>query len=154
MRYAPTVAVLAGLLLMGASELEAQNPNNRSALERRVRAAFVQRAQRQLALTDSEVGALRETLAWSDGQRRAIAVENQDLNRRSQALSLDGNVGEAQAILDARVRLQEREATLFREEQERLLDVLTPPELVRFYRLRAELNRRILQLRQQRPGNP
>ena len=133
--------------------LSAQEPG-RNQLEERVRRAFVQRVQRQLQLDDGEVGRLREVLAWSEGQRRALATENRDLNRRSQAVTREGGEEEAQAILDGRVRVQERQLELFREEQERLLEVLSPARVVRFYRMRAELNRRILELRGQRSGNP
>jgi len=133
--------------------LFAQAPE-RNQLEERVRRAFVQRVQRQLQLDDAEVGELREVLAWSEGQRRALSTENQDLERRSQAVRFEGSDDEARAILDGRLRIQERQLELYREEQQRLLEVLSPARVVRFYRLRAELNRRILQLRGQRGGNP
>ena len=85
---------------------------------------------RDLVLQDSQVSTLRETLAWSEGQRRALIMETQDLNRRSRAFPLDGSDAEARSILEARLRLQERGVALFTEEQERLARVLSPQQRV------------------------
>ena len=50
---------------------------------------------------------------------------------------------EARAILEERRALQREEADLFEEEQDRLLTVLSPNQVVRFYRLRDQFNRSI-----------
>jgi Spy/CpxP family protein refolding chaperone len=54
---------------------------------------------------------------------------------------------EARTLLDQMQKLQFDEAKLFQSEQEALLQVLTPSQLVRFHALREQMGRRIQQLR-------
>lgn len=63
--------------------------------------------------------------------------------------------GEAMEILNGLVRAQEDELALYKKEQTELLTVLSPAQLVQFYRIRDEWGQRIQQMRQRRrPGGP
>jgi hypothetical protein len=57
---------------------------------------------------------------------------------------------DASALLQEMVDLQQQELDLYKREQAELLTVMTPTELVRFYRLRDNLGQRLQQLRQGR----
>ena len=51
------------------------------------------------------------------------------------------------------LELQERELALYRREQSELLEVMTPLQVLQFYRLREDFGQRLNQLRQRRgPG--
>ena len=53
------------------------------------------------------------------------------------------------------IRVQEAEFDLYRREQAELLTVLTPNQLVRFYKIRDDWGQRIQDLRRPRgPGGP
>ncbi len=71
---------------------------------------------------------------------------------REQALQ-DMPEAEARSLLQEMIRLQEEEVDLYRREQEQLLQVLTPLQLVRFYNLRESLGQQVQELRRGRgPG--
>jgi uncharacterized membrane protein YgcG len=57
---------------------------------------------------------------------------------------------EAKALIQEMVDLQQCELDLYKKEQEELLLVLPPVQLIRFYRLRDDMGQRVQQLRQGR----
>ena len=141
----------------GSSPADAQSgltPRERQELERRVRQAFQARVRQELRLTAGEMGSLREVISWSEGERQRIAAETRSLNGRVADFLRDGGTADdARTILTERASLQRRGTQLFLDEQERLLEVISPSQVVRFYRLRDEFNARILRARQTgRPG--
>ena len=71
------------------------------------------------------------------------------------ATLLEGSPGDdarATELLRGLADLRVREARLFADEQERLLEVLTPSQILRFHAVREELNQRIRRLRGGGPG--
>jgi hypothetical protein len=58
----------------------------------------------------------------------------------------------AREILDDMARLAREEAALLVDEQASLLEILSPPQVVRLYSLRERLGRRIRELGGRRPG--
>ncbi len=156
------VLALAAILAVAGSaprtsEAQAVSPQERRELERRVRQAFQNRVRQELRLTGPEMESLREVISWSEGERSRIAVETRELNGRVATFLRDGGTSDdARTLLTERASLQRRGTQLFLDEQERLLEVLTPAQVVRFYRLRDEFNARILRTRQGgalRPGD-
>jgi hypothetical protein len=126
----------------------------RQQLEQRVRRAFQNRVRQDLQLTAAEVPQLTEVIRWSEGLRRGIALRTRELNTRAVDFLREGGAeSEAVAILEERKALQREESDLFAEEQERLLDVLSPNQVVRYYRLRDQFNRQLQRARARRPGN-
>lgn len=140
---------------VSAPNVEAQAvPAQRQELERRIRRAFQNRVRQDLQLTQSEVQSLAEVVQWSEQERRGIARRTRELNLRATGYLRDGGpVEDAQSILESRKALQQEEADLFVEEQDRLLGVLSPHQVVRYYRLRDQFNRQLLQARARRAGN-
>lgn len=168
-RVAPR-ALVAGLALVSAlavadGPLQAQSGGqgrprmDRSDLERRIRARFAEIIQERLGLTDAEAGDLDMALRSFDDDRRRLRAEEMDLRRRVGAF-VQGGVDDdatARAILAAMADLRTREEALLAREQEALLEVLSPAQLVRFHAVREELNQRVQRLRsregpRRRPG--
>ena len=163
-------ALVVGLALVSAlavadGPLQAQSGGqgrprmDRSDLERRIRARFAEIIQERLGLTDAEAGELDVALRSFDEDRRRLRTEEIDLRRRVGAFVQGGADDDvtARAILAAMADLRAREATLLAREQEALLDVLSPSQLVRFHAVREELNQRVQRLRsgegaRRRPG--
>ena len=148
------LAVICALAVVGpsASGVDGQSvltPQERQELERRVRQAFQARVRQELRLRPVEMESLREVISWSEGERQRIATETRSLNTRVADFLRDGGTSDdARTILTERASLQRRGTQLFLDEQERLLEVITPAQVVRFYRLRDEFNARILRARQ------
>ncbi|MGD8320247.1 MAG: Spy/CpxP family protein refolding chaperone [Gemmatimonadota bacterium] len=122
---------------------------DRMELERRVRARFGQMVKERLGLTDEQAARLAETVESFRQDRQSLFREEQALQKRVEAALLEGGPSddEARTLLDQMQKLQFDEAKLFQSEQEALLQVLTPSQLVRFHALREQMGRRIQQLR-------
>jgi len=121
----------------------------RADLEQRVRGRFGEMVRQRLGLDDEQSAALAEMMASFQGDRRQLARDEEALRRRVEAAMLEGRGSddEARSLLERLLDLREREAALFRAEQEALLEVLTPWQLLQFHALREQLNERVRQLR-------
>lgn len=130
---------------------EAAIEEARAVIEDRLRAFFGESVKRRLALSDTEMEAVREALGTFETERRTLAGEEREL-RRSLGPALGGTAetlsdAEARRILERMAELRVEEARLFRREQEALLQTLSPVQLVQFYQLRGALENRIRQIR-------
>ena len=153
MRRVLWILLIGSLLLPAPGSAQAGPP--RAELQERVRRAFLERIRTELDLSRDEGARLRDVLEWSEAERRQVAFETRQIRLDTERfLTGGGDDAEARALLDARERLQERERALFREEQERLLEVISPAQVVRLYEMREQFVRRLQQLRQNRPGAP
>ncbi len=151
--------LLASVLVAGAvTSAHAQageQPATREQLERRLRQAFFNRIRQELRLSPNEVRSLEEVIRWSETERQTIAATTRELNRDvTQFLRSGGTEADARDLLERRAALQTREAELFQSEQARLLEVMSAPQVVRFYEIRDQLNARIRRLRTQAQGRP
>jgi Spy/CpxP family protein refolding chaperone len=126
---------------------------NRAQLEQAVRARMAEMMQQRLRLTEDEGARLSETVEEFDGQRRQVGRQEQALRRRVEALMLEGvdDDTEATELLERMSNLRLQEAELFRVEQEALLEILTPVQVLRLQQMREQLGQRIQRLRGQ-PG--
>jgi len=123
----------------------------RMELERRLQLGFQRSIQSQLGLS-------QETMLRVRGVMQSFQEERQDLNRAQASLRYrlrdpelsDMGEDEAKALIQEMVDLQQRELDLYKKEQEELLRVLPPVQLIRFYRLRDDMGQRVQQLRQGR----
>ncbi|HSG09582.1 MAG TPA: hypothetical protein VLA36_14570 [Longimicrobiales bacterium] len=127
----------------------AGRPQDRAQLEQRVRARFAENMQRRLRLTEEQSEALEAAVRGLQADRMALAQDERALRQRMQAILADDQASEEEAtqVLRRMVDLRAQEARLFQEEQERLLEVLTPIQAVRFHAMREQLAQRIQQLR-------
>jgi hypothetical protein len=128
------------------------NPN-RAAIEQRIQRQFQERMARELELSADQREELAEVL-------RDYATARAELLPRRRALGLEirqlleGDQSEDRAlelIRDLR-ELREAEAELLAEEEDRLLDVLTPIQVLRLQALRDQFGEQIRSLGTQSPG--
>lgn len=153
---------LAVILVMAPGAVDAQiRPGGppgqraqRQELEQRVMEGLFRRVQEHLGLSREEMTTLQITMQSFREDRRALAMNQASLRHSLRNPAMEEiSEEEAREILAEMVRVQEAELALYRKEQEELLNVLTPRQLVQFYRVRDEWGQRIQQLRQRRgPG--
>lgn len=134
-------------------------PQDRAEMERRFRAQMTRLVQERLQLSNEESLQLGEAMQRFDTRRRDIRRSEVATRRRVEALMIEGGDDQAAAELLARLSdLRHEESALFDEEQEALLEVLTPTQVLQLQALREEMGRRIRALRGgdrgERPGRP
>jgi hypothetical protein len=171
MRKGLRVPLLAVTLALAAGQSSAQlppqtlpaaqqQPPNRLQLERRVQQAFAQRVRNELGLNAQQATQLGEaTLGFQNERQNLIRREN-ELRRRYRMEAGGGGRAAAAAMPDAQAieilnelkALRAAELDLYTREQARLLQVLTPGQVVRYYLLREQLADRINGLRGEAPG--
>jgi Spy/CpxP family protein refolding chaperone len=127
---------------------------SREQLEQRIRAQMGRLMRERLGLSDEQAVALGEIVESFEGRRRDLFRQEQETRRRTAQLTSQSapDPEEAQALLERMVSLRAREAALFGEEQEALLEVLTPVQILELHALRAEIGQRIRALRSGRSG--
>jgi Spy/CpxP family protein refolding chaperone len=145
-----SAAVLLGLLALPATA-DAQrrgDPASREQIEQRIRAQMGRMMQQRLGLDAAEAEELSAVVRSFDERRREIMQREVETRRRVGALqSGDTDEAEARELLELQAQLRLQEAELFREEQEALLDVLTPSQVLELQDLRQDIGRRIRALR-------
>jgi Spy/CpxP family protein refolding chaperone len=120
-------------------------------LERRLQLGFQRSIQNQLQLDQGVLQSLQGITQSFQEQRSTLARAQASLRYRLRDPALrDMGEAEARALLQEMVDLQQQEVDLYKREQVELLNVLTPAQLVRFYRLRDNMGQQVQQLRQGR----
>ena len=166
--YRTNLMLLAGLAfsLMTVTSLEGQRGrrgggrrgppprSERAGLEERVRVRMDQRIRERLGLSEDEWRAIGDQARDFDEKRGELMRNELALQRRVDGIAVEGreNDEEAGEILDQLIVLREQELELFQEEQERLLEILSPSQLVRFQAMRQQLGEQIRRLRGGRDG--
>lgn len=127
---------------------------DRARLEERIRARMGEIIRERLGLTEAEEQALSGVVQEYERRRRALLGEERAAREEVEALVKGSGEDPARAeeLLQRIVTLRQREAELFREEQERLLQILTPSQVLELHHLRMEIGRRIRSLRGGREG--
>ena len=137
--------LMAVLLMGGAQELVAQRGGrgSRADMELRVQARFDNLVREELDLGDDQWRRLQEAVGTFNTRR--LEFLQSERGTRARVGRLGGPGGgralteeEASAILAEMLELSDQEATLFREEQEALLQILTAPEVVRYIVMRQQ----------------
>jgi len=147
------------LLMGGAEGLVAQRrgspqlgSSQRAEMELRIQARFDNLVREELELSNDQTRQLQE--AVEDFRSRRLEFSQSELNTRARVGRL-GAAGrgqelteeEASEILAEMLELSGAEATLFREEQEAFLRILSAPQVVRYIMMRQRLGDRIRTLR-------
>ena len=140
------LGILMAILLMGSvQELVAQRGGrgSRADMELRVQARFDNLVREELDLGDDQWRRLQEAVGTFNTRR--LEFLQSERGTRARVGRLGGPGGgrelteeEASAILAEMLELSDQEATLFREEQEALLQILTAPEVVRYIVMRQQ----------------
>ena len=148
--------LLAGLLMGGAEGLvaqrrEAQRPGGgqRAEMERRIQARFDNLVREGLNLTDDQVQQLQDVVEDFRGRRMDFSQRERTTRARVGRMGGGAELSEQDAteILAEMLELSGDEATLFREEQEAFLQILSAPQVVRFILMRQQFGERIRTLR-------
>jgi Spy/CpxP family protein refolding chaperone len=149
-------ALIAGLLV--TAPVDAQRGGggrrgggmpDRAALEQRMRAQTARMMSEQLGLTEDQAERLSEVAQRFADRRRELGKSAQATRGRVDALMLEGaedNV-QAQELLNRMRELHALEDALAQEEQEALLELITPIQILKMQTLREALGRRIRYLR-------
>jgi Spy/CpxP family protein refolding chaperone len=130
-------------------QLRRGQEQEREQLEQRIRAQMGRMMRERLGLDEEQAASLAEVVQDFDGRRRELFSLEQATRGRVEALLLEGSNDEDEAaeLMERMADLRLREAQLFGEEQEALLGVLTPSQVLRLQALRQELGQRIRALR-------
>lgn len=125
-------------------------------MQERIRAEMARMIQERLELTDVESATLGEVMERFQEQRRELWRSEQATRRSMEAFLLEGpdDEGQASALLERLVELRAEESRLFQAEQQALLELLTPTQVLRLHALREDMARRIRALRGRRGGGP
>jgi len=120
-------------------------------LERRLQLGFQRSIQNQLGLGQETMQSVRGVMQSFQEDRSALNRAQASLRYRLRDPALpDMGEDEAKALIQEMVDHQQRELDLYKKEQEELLRVLSPVQLIRLYRLRDDMGQRVQQLRQGR----
>ena len=155
------VGLLIAALLMGGGEgLVAQRRGGqepggggrRAEMERRIQARFDNLVRETLGLTDDQVQQLQDVVEDFRGRRMDFSQRERSTRARVRRLGVRGGgreltEEEASEILAEMLELSGDEATLFREEQEAFLQILSASQVVRFIVMRQQFGDRIRTLR-------
>jgi Spy/CpxP family protein refolding chaperone len=116
----------------------------RDEMVERVRGNFNTRMASELRLTPEQSTALLAVFTEFDGPRREIAAQKRRLHGEANS-TLRGVRSEdrARTLLAEFARVREREATLLREEEVRLLQVLSPSQVLALQIFREQLGDQI-----------
>jgi len=163
-----TFARAAGTALLTLSALTAgltaqrmpqgnRNPQ-RMELERRVRERYATMVKERLGLSEEQSQQLEQAVESFREPRERLTTDEQALRRRIEAILIEQNPSEdeARSLLQRMQELRVEETRVFQGEQEALLQILTPLQVVRFHAIREQLGQRIQQLRggPMGPGRP
>lgn len=153
--------MLAALTILTMAPLAAQDrrerphtPQEREEMEERFRARMGRMIQERLGLSDEDLTSLQEVTESFQEQRRSLWRSEQATRRRVEALLLEDGDDQAEAreLLTRLTELRQEESRLFEEEQEALLQVLTPMQVLELRALREQISRRMRSLRGRRGG--
>jgi len=159
------VLLLAALAIGLPTVLLAQQPQNRAQrgalsleerqqLERRVRQQFDQRMRDEMGLTSDEQAQFGRLVQDFRDRRLELSLERRQfqVRLRREGRREDLTDDEASGLLEETLRLRDQESALFREEQEALLTILTPSQLVQLYQWREALTQRLRRFQGNQPG--
>ncbi len=149
------LGVLMSVLMMGGvQDLVAQRGGrgSRADMELRIQARFDNQVREDLNLGDGQWRRLQATVG--EFRTRRLEFLQSERGTRARVGRLGGRGGgrelteeQASQILAEMLELSDQQATLFREEQEALLQILTPQEVVRYIVMRQQLGDSVLRLR-------
>ncbi len=126
---------------------QVRQQQRRGQLERRVQVRFGEIVREQLGLSPEEQRRLGEIVQTFRPQRQDIAQRQLELQRRmALPVTLEDEVA-AVDLLTRMIEIREMELQLLGEEQEALLEALTPGQVARFFQLREEVGNQVRRLR-------
>ncbi|MDE0081353.1 MAG: Spy/CpxP family protein refolding chaperone [Gammaproteobacteria bacterium] len=160
-RIAVTMALAASAALspvVASAQARDRGPSStRQELVERIRERFENRIARELRLDEQQREVLGEVFSVFARSRAELLPQRREIERRisNHLAGPDGAEEDALGLLEEMRALREREAELLREEEDRLLEVLTPSQVLRLQALRDQFGNQIRRLRgDSSPGIP
>jgi len=151
--WGAVLALTASLALAGSVQAQQRPPGDRARMEEEVRQRFEQLMFRELGLDEESGRVVAETLRSFRPARAELAQRRRRLQRRMEGTGALLAEDEAREVLAGLAGLAREEADLLVQEQSALLEILSPPQVVRLYGLREAFGARLRQLRDRRgPG--
>jgi hypothetical protein len=148
MKMTTGLLVLAAVLVaFPAQSLGQVRQQRRGQLERGVQVRFGEIVREELGLSPEEHQGLAEIVQSFQPQRQEIALRQAELQRRMMLPVTLEDEAAAVDLLTRMIETKQMEVQLLREEQEALLQALTPAQVARFFQLREELGNRVRRLR-------
>ncbi len=147
------VAALAVILVPEAASAQGvvpgQRGGERAQLEQRIRARFGQIVRQRLGLSQEQARQLDRVVRGFHADRMRLAVDEATVREQVGKLLQQDEPSDsaARTLLDRMARLRERETHLAQQEEDSLLTVLSPAQVLRFNVLREEMGARIRRLR-------
>lgn len=136
----------------------AQPPNERVALQRRVRQAWMVAVRKQLNLNDEQMRTLNQVNGKFERQRADIQRDERQARLDLRAAMQDTTGTDQNARIEQQmnvlVQAQRRRADLFEAEQKELSGFLTPLQRARYAALQERLTQNLQKLRQNQPNAP
>lgn len=131
---------------------DTSSPPLRQQMMLRIQRDLEARMARELELTPQQQTGLRNVMRDFGRERGELMRERFLLRQAMEAHRRgEGTEADARRLLDRARGLRAREVDLQRREEERLLQVLTPTQLLGFHELMAEFNESVRRLEMQRP---
>jgi hypothetical protein len=156
--------LIAGLLVplaaSGQGAAPQPSPQDRAALEQRVRERMAAMIKNRLGLTDDQMKKLGETNTRYEERRRLLREQERDIRmgmRDELLLGDKANQTRVGEMLDRLLRVQRQRLDIVEQEQKELSGYLTPVQRVRFHALQDQMKKWRDELRgggpDRRPGS-
>ncbi len=122
---------------------------DRARLEERVRERMAQIIRERLALNQEEARALEEVVRETRERRRVLERREREVRSSLQAFEAEepADDEDARGFLERMSELRMEEARLFSEEQEALLEILSPSQVLLLHQLRGQMMERLREFR-------
>ena len=136
--------------IVASAQARARGPSaTRQELVERIRERFENRIARELRLDEEQREVIGEVFSVFARSRAELLPQRREIERRisGHLAGPDGSEEDALGLLEEMRALREREAELLREEEDRLLEVLTPSQVLRLQALRDQFGNQIRRLR-------
>jgi Spy/CpxP family protein refolding chaperone len=148
---ATTVAILFFCASVAAAQTDAADREAMQQQERLIE-TFLDHATTELNLTVEQRGQLRQVLEETMDRRAELARSQIELRRQIRDALADPSSGDERfrRLAESTLELRNRDVELLRWQQERLLQVLTPRQALRFMLMQERLAQRIAELRRSR----
>jgi Spy/CpxP family protein refolding chaperone len=151
-RWLPVAFLIAAVTAPGSADAQQRRrgdtPPDRAQIEQRIRAQMGRMMQERLGLSQDEAARLSEVVQGFDARRGELVRREQETRRQVDEITrAGGSDSEARALLERQSELRMEEARLFGEEQQALLGVLSPAQVLELQDLRQDIGRRIRALR-------
>lgn len=156
-----TLGVTAALVLaLAAPALSAQEPGQppppqeREALEARLRQRMAEVVKRQVGLNDEQMRRLGATNRRFETQRRELMARERDIrgDLRDEIESGDTTrSAQVSRLLDQMLQVQRQRLELLESEQKELATFMSPHQRARYFGIEEQMRRRVEEMRDARP---